>query len=50
MASVTYQLNAANDEQPEWLVGNVGDISTAREGDHILLGGDHDCYDVFDNL
>jgi hypothetical protein len=27
----------------------VADISTALEGNHILLGGDHDCYSVFEN-
>ncbi len=38
----TYELKAANDEQPEWLVGNVGDIRTALEGDHVVCCGDHD--------
>jgi hypothetical protein len=50
MTSQTYELNATDNEQPEWLVGNVGDISTALEGNHIILCGDHDCYDMFENL
>ena len=41
-------MEATDDEQPEWLIGNVADISTALEGDHIVGSGDHGCYDVFE--
>jgi hypothetical protein len=32
-----YQLEATDDEYPEWLIGNMGNISAAFEGDHILM-------------
>jgi len=50
VTSQTYELNATNNEQPEWLVRNVGDISAALQGNHIILCRNHDCYDVFENL